>query len=229
MHFRKIFIVLAVLNSSLIFSQWNIKSGGYYEIFKLDESNLMKWYHANGLFFGTDYQFKNNFLLSFSLNYHKNYSRSERISSNTIQNQLTTTYFKGTKDWFIIDFDIGYAFEIKNKSWLHLTVGINQPAELNIKFTDSYTETQYFYSNSNPDSNPYMTQTSFYDGNANSLLNSTFSERLSRLMVFPSFKVNFRHSFSRCINLDVFARFTIHSLRIGVGVVYKLNRTKNEK
>lgn len=224
-------LILFFLNSFLSFSQWNLKSGGYHEFITMDVKNSIKWNHANGVYLGTEYIFKNQIIISTSLNYYKLNSRSNRVS-NISNNQKTTTFFHGKVDYLVLDLNLGYSFNFNDNSSLQLKLGAAHFVKSNTKINESFKETQHFDGSFNEESTPYLITKTFFNGTSNHKLDQSFTDRLLDVRLIPSINLNYRYSFSDKFSLDVFSRYTLSfGYRIGVGIVYKLNKKnkKNEK
>lgn len=222
-------ILFLLLNSFLSLSQWNLKTGGYHEFVTMDDKNSIKWNHANGIYLGTEYIFKNQIIIATSLNYYKHNSRSNR-TSNIAKNQKTTTFFHGKIDYLALDLSFGYSFKINDNSSIQLKLGAAHFVKFNTKIIESYKETQYFDGSFNEESTPYLTTKTFFNGTSDNELDQSFKDRFSDIKLIPSISLNYRYSFSDKFSLDVFSRYTLSfGYRIGAGIVYKLNKAKNEK
>lgn len=222
-------IFFLLLNSFLSFSQWNLKSGAYHEFVTMDDKNSIKWNHANGIYLGTEYIFKNQIIISTSLNYYKLNSHSNRVS-NISNNQKTTTFVKGKIDYLALDINLGYSFKINDNSSLQVKLGAAHFVKFNTKIIESYKESQHFDGSFNEESTPYLTTKTFFNGTSDYELDQSFKDRLLDIRLIPSINLNYRYSFSDKFSVDIFSRYTLSfGYRIGAGIIYKLNKMKNEK
>lgn len=217
-------ILFLLLNSVLTFSQWNLKGSGYHEFITMDDKNTIKWNHANGINLGTEYIFKNQIIISTSLNYYKHNIHSNRVSTIS-DNQKTTTFFQGKIDYLALDLSFGYSFRINDNSSLQLKLGVTHFVKLNTKIIESYQETQHFEDSFNEESTPYLITNTFFNGTSDHELDQSFKDRFFDIRLIPSINLNYRYSFSDKFSLDIFSRYTLSfGYRIGAGIIYKLNR-----
>ncbi|MEX2484534.1 MAG: hypothetical protein WED10_08240 [Brumimicrobium sp.] len=195
----------------------------------MDDKNSIKWNHANGIYLGTEYIFKNQIIISTSLNYYKLNSHSNRVS-NISNNQKTTTFVKGKIDYLALDINLGYSFKINDNSSLQVKLGAAHFVKFNTKIIESYKESQHFDGSFNEESTPYLTTKTFFNGTSDYELDQSFKDRLLDIRLIPSINLNYRYSFSDKFSVDIFSRYTLSfGYRIGAGIIYKLNKMKNEK
>ena len=194
----------------------------------MDDKNSIKWNHANGVYLGTEYIFKNQIIIATSLNYYKHNSRSIR-TSNIAENQKTTTFFHGKIDYLALGLDLGYSFKFNDNSSLQLKIGAAHFVKFNTKIIESYKETQCFEDNFNEESTPYLTTKTFFNGTSDHELDQSFNDRLLDFRLIPSINLNYRYSFSDKFSIDIFSRYTLSfGYRIGVGIVYNTQHKNKE-
>lgn len=226
MNRRYLLFTFLIVNPFWGLNQWNLKSGGYHEFVKMDDKNLTKWNHANGLYLGMEYILKNQILISSSLNYYKHNSHSARTSINP-ENQKITTFFQGKINYLALDLSFGYSFKMNNNSFIQLTFGTAHFVKINTKIIETYKKTQYFEINSNEKNTPYLTTKTFFNGTSDNELNQSFKEKVLNIRFIPFFNLNYRYSFSDEFSLDIFSRYTLnYGNRFGVGIIYKLFQPK---
>ncbi|MDX1651259.1 MAG: hypothetical protein R3277_02130 [Brumimicrobium sp.] len=198
----------------------------------MDDKNIIKWNHANGIYLGTEYIFKNQIIISTSLNYYKlNYYKHD-VNSYLITAysdfQKTTTFFHGKIDYVALDLSFGYSFKISDNSSLQLKLGAAHFVKFNTKIIESYQETQHFQDTPDEESTSFLTTRTFFNGTSDYELDQSFKDRFFNIKLIPSINLNYRYSFTDRFSLDLFSRYTLSfGYRIGAGIIYKLK--KNDK